>query len=234
MKKLQKIEIIIDAGHGGQDPGAIGHKGLQEKTINIAIALKIKKLLNHDQRFHAILTRTKDIYLSIKKRKEFFKKHYANLLISIHADSSKKKSASGASIWIISKNRMHREINNYLIKPSIIFFPKKIENILKKHQNDIFLKKTILDLQSNDFKDIELKIARNILRELKKKIKLHKQSPNYASLGILSSINIPSILIETGFITNISEEKKLSTKIYQNKISKAIYLAIKHYFNNLN
>ncbi|AEO08338.1 N-acetylmuramoyl-L-alanine amidase precursor [Buchnera aphidicola str. Ua (Uroleucon ambrosiae)] len=228
------MEIIVDAGHGGQDPGAIGQKGLQEKKINIAIALKISKLLNHDHMFHAILTRKTDIYLSIKKRKEFFKKHHANLLISIHVDSSKKKSVSGASIWIISKNRMYREINSYLKKPSIILFSKQIENILKEHQHDIFLKKTILDLQSNDFKEIELEIAQKILKELKKKIKLHKKSPNYASLGILSSINIPSILIETGFITNILEEQKLKTTIYQNKIAQAIYLALKNYFNHLN
>ncbi|WP_367678305.1 N-acetylmuramoyl-L-alanine amidase [Buchnera aphidicola] len=230
---LKKIIIAIDAGHGGQDPGAIGHKGLQEKKVNIEIALQIKKLLNNNKMFHAILTRNNDYYLSLKKRRQFLTNNQINLLISIHADSSKKQYISGASVWIISNARMNREINNYLKNnKSIVSFSKNIQNIFNQNKYDIFLKKTILDLQFNNFRKIELDLSKHILEQLKKNIKLHKIHPNYASLGILSCINIPSILIETGFITNFVEEKKLRTTDYQNKIAQSIYLALRNYFSN--
>ena len=183
--------------------------------------------------FNAILTRNNDSYLSLKKRRQILKKNHVNLLISIHADSSKKQYVSGASIWIISNRRMHREINNYLKnKQSTIFFSKSIQNIFNENQHDIFLKKTILDLQFNNLQKIELELSQHIFQQLKKNIKLHKTHPNYASLGILSCINIPSILIETGFITNFLEEKKLRTANYRNKIAYSIYLALKNYFYN--
>lgn len=232
---FKKIIIAIDAGHGGQDPGAIGHKGLQEKTVNIEIALQIKKLLNSNRMFHAILTRNNDSYISLKKRRQFLANNHVNLLLSIHADSSKKQYVSGASVWIISNTRMNREINNYLNnKKSMISFSKNIQNIFNENKNDIFLKKTILDLQFNNFQKIELDLSKHIFAQLKKNIKLHKIYPNYASLGILSCINIPSILIETGFITNFLDEKKLRTIDYQNKIAQSIYLALRNYFLNSN
>ncbi|QCI16267.1 N-acetylmuramoyl-L-alanine amidase [Buchnera aphidicola] len=228
----RKITIAIDAGHGGKDPGAIGYSGLQEKKVNIEIALKLSKLLNNDNMFNAKLIRNDDLYYSLKKRKDFLKQNYVNLLISIHADSSKKEYVSGASIWIVSNIRMNREINNFIKKRLTTYFPKNIENIFKDNENDIFLKKTILDLQSYNFQKIELDLSNHILEQLRKNIKLHKIHPNYASLEILSSIHIPSILIETGFLTNILEEKKLKTSDYQNKIANSIYLALKNYFYN--
>lgn len=229
-KKPKKITIVIDPGHGGQDPGAIGKKGLQEKKVNIAIALRLQKLLNKNKMFNIILTRKNDSYVSLKKRREFLKKQHVNLLISIHVDSSRKKYVSGASVWIVSKNRIHRESSDYLKKKSVIFFSKKIQKVLNENKNDFFLKKTILDFQVNNLQKIELDLSKYILKQLKKNIKLHKTDPNYASLEILSCINTPSILIETGFITNSKEEKKLATTYYQNKIADSIYLSLKNYF----
>jgi len=182
--------------------------------------------------FYTILTRNNDSYISLRTRKEFLKKNHVNLLISIHADSSRKQYVSGASVWIISKTRINREIDNYLKKKTTILFSEQIEHILNENKNDVFLKKTILDLQFNNFQKIELDLSKKILEQLKKNTKLNKKYPNYASLGILSVINTPSILIETGFITNFSEQKKLRTADYQNKIANSIYLALKHYFNN--
>ena len=232
LNALKKVTIVIDAGHGGYDPGAIGIEGLQEKKVNIEIALRLKNLLNHDSMFYAILTRNNDSYLSLTKRKQFLKNNHVNLLISIHADSSKKKYVSGASVWMISKTRMNREIDNYLKKTPAILFSKKIENIFNENKYDFFLKKTILDLQFNNFQKIELDISKKILEQLKKNTKLNKTYPSYASLSILSSINTPSILIETGFITNFLEEKKLRTADHQNKIANSIYLGLKNYFNH--
>jgi len=125
---------------------------------------------------------------------------------------------------------MNREINNFFKRKSTIVFSKEIEDIFDENKDDIFLKRTILDLQANNFQKIELDLSKKILAQLKKNIKLHKTYPNYASLGILSSINTPSILIETGFMTNFLEEKKLRTSNYQYKIADSIYLALKNYF----
>ncbi|QCI22395.1 N-acetylmuramoyl-L-alanine amidase [Buchnera aphidicola (Lipaphis pseudobrassicae)] len=227
------MTILVDAGHGGQDPGAIGHKGLQEKKVNIAIAIQLKKLLNNDKIFHTILTRNDDSYLSLNKRRQFLRKNHVNLLISIHVNSSKKQYVSGASLWIISDGRMNREINNYIKnKNPNVFFPQTIQKIFDKNKNDLFLKKTILDLQFNNLRKIELDLSKYMFEQFKKHINLHKMQLNYASLGILSCISTPSILVETGFITNFLEEQKLNTTYYQKKIAYAIYIALKNYFSN--
>jgi len=181
--------------------------------------------------FRTLLTRNNDSYLSLKKRRQFLKKNQVNLLISIHVDSSKKKYVSGASLWIISNSRMNREINNYVkSKNSNMCFSQTIQNIFNENKNDLFLKKTILDLQFNNLQKIEFDLSKYIFEQFKKKIKLHRIQLNYASLGILTCISMPSILIETGFITNFLEEQKLSTTYYQNKIANAIYLSLKNYF----
>jgi N-acetylmuramoyl-L-alanine amidase len=229
----KKITIAIDAGHGGRDPGSIGCTGFQEKKVNIKIALKLNQLLNNDSMFNTILTRNNDSYLSINARKELLKRKHVNLLLSIHADSANKQYVSGASLWIISKNRMNYENDNYINKKTILYFPENIENVFKENENDVFLKKIILNLQFYNLQKIVLDLSKHILKELKKNIKLHKTYPNSASLGILSSINIPSILIETGFLTNCSEENKLKMDNYQNKIAYSIYLALKNYFYNV-
>jgi N-acetylmuramoyl-L-alanine amidase len=128
---------------------------------------------------------------------------------------------------------MHREINNFIKnKKENIYFPKNIQNVIQKKKYDFFLKKTILDLQFNNFQKMEINLSKYIFQQFKKIVKLDKIHPNYASLGILSAINTPSMLIETGFITNFSEEKKLRTNEYQNKIANAIYIALKNYFQD--
>ncbi|WP_261979524.1 N-acetylmuramoyl-L-alanine amidase [Buchnera aphidicola] len=233
MKKTKKITILIDAGHGGQDPGSIGHNGLKEKEVTLKIAINLKKLLNNNKMFHAVLTRNNDSYLSLKKRKNLLKNQKTSLLLSIHVDSSRQQYVSGISIWIVSSNRMYREINNFISdKTEKIYFSKNIEDIFKNNKNDMYLKKTILDLQFNNFQTMEINLSSYIFQEFKKIVKINKKRPNYASLGILSSINTPSILIETGFITNFEEEKKLRTISYQKKIANAIYIALKNYFQN--
>lgn len=128
---------------------------------------------------------------------------------------------------------MHREINSFVKdKKEKMYFPKNIQNFLKKNKYDFSLKKTILDLQFNKFQRMEINLSNYIFREFKKIIKLNKTHLNYASLGILSAINTPSMLIETGFITNILEQKKLRTEQYQKKIANAIYIALENYFHD--
>jgi len=128
---------------------------------------------------------------------------------------------------------MHREINNFIKNnKEKIHFSKNIENIFKNSKNDIYFKKTILDLQFNNFQTMEINLSNYMFEEFKKVLKVHKIRLNYASLGILSSINTPSMLIETGFITNFEEEKKLRTVSYQKKVANAIYVSLKNYFQN--
>ncbi|WP_186821885.1 N-acetylmuramoyl-L-alanine amidase [Buchnera aphidicola] len=230
---LKKFIILIDPGHGGQDPGAVNSLGLQEKKITLKIGIKLKNLLKNSNLFYPVLTRNDDSYVSLKKRRDFLKNNHVSFLISIHVDSSKKKYVSGASIWITTNERMHREINNFIKDTKEhIYFPKNIQNLIQNKKYDLFLKKTILDLQFNNFQKMEINLSNYVFQQFKKIIKLDKITPNYASLGILSSINTPSMLIETGFITNFSEEKKLRTDEYQNKIANAIYMGLKNYFQD--
>ncbi|QIQ41561.1 MAG: N-acetylmuramoyl-L-alanine amidase [Buchnera aphidicola (Aphis urticata)] len=233
IEQKNKFTILIDPGHGGKDPGSIGHTGLKEKEITLKIAIRLKKLLDNNKLFQAVLTRNNDSYLSLEKRRNLLKYRNVNLLLSIHVDSSQQPYVSGISIWIISNNRMHREINNFIQNTKEkIYFSNNITDVFKKNQNNIYLKKTILDLQLHSFQAIEIDLSRYIFQEFKKVVKIKKIQPNYASLSILSSINTPSILIETGFITNFEEERKLRTISYQTKVANAIYIALKNYFQN--
>ncbi len=204
-KKLNKckLNITIDAGHGGFDPGALGYYGSKEKDINLIIAKKLLNLININSKFNVYLTRNDDKYLSLKKRLNIIKNNKTNLFLSIHTDSFKYKYVYGPSIWIF------RKFNNKLLN---INYNKNN----KDHKNSFTL-------------------ANEIINIFKKFIGLNKYKciPQYSNLAILSLINIPSVLIEIGYISNPKEEKKLINNIYQNKLVKYIYLGLNNFINKI-
>ncbi|XBC43303.1 MAG: N-acetylmuramoyl-L-alanine amidase [Buchnera aphidicola (Meitanaphis flavogallis)] len=230
-QKIKKIVIAIDAGHGGQDPGAIGINKTQEKNINLAISEKLKHKLNKSKLFQVIMIRNGNYYLSIEERINIAKKKNVNLLISIHTNSSNNPKISGLSTWILSKKRMNSEIH-YLSKKNtkkIKLFKKNKKYFLKKNTKP-YLKSIMLDLQFNHIQKSGYLLAKKIIKELKKTHSVYESHPKRASFGILKSPNFPSILIETGFISNTSEEKKLNSETYQKKIVDSIYLGLTKYF----
>ncbi|XBC44650.1 MAG: N-acetylmuramoyl-L-alanine amidase [Buchnera aphidicola (Schlechtendalia peitan)] len=221
----------MDAGHGGKDPGAIGINKTQEKDITFTISKKLKRKLNNSKFFKAIMTRTGNYYVSISKRTKIAQENKVNVLISIHTNSSKNSNMSGLSIWVLSKKKNSSKLTD--------LSRKNINNIktFKINQYHIFnkmihsrLKNIILNVKFNHIRESGYVLAKNIIQELKHIHSLYKVHPIHANFGILKSPYYPSILIETGFISNKLEEKKLSNKYYQNIIVHSIYLGLKRYF----
>lgn len=227
----EAVIVAIDAGHGGQDPGAIGAGGLKEKNVTIAIARKLKALLNDDPMFKGVMTRDGDYFISVMGRSDVARKQDANLLVSIHADAAPNRSASGASVWVLSNRRANSEMAGWLEQHE-----KQSEllggagDLLANSQADPYLSQAVLDLQFGHSQRVGYDVAVKVISQLQRVGSLHKRLPEHASLGVLRSPDIPSLLVETGFISNPSEERLLGSSAYQQKIAEAIYKGLRNYF----
>lgn len=225
------VIVAIDAGHGGQDPGASGQHGLHEKNVTISIARKLKVLMDQDPMFKPVLTRNGDYFISVMGRSEVARKENANLLVSIHADAAPNHSASGASVWVLSNRRANNEMANWLEQKE-----KQSEllggagDLLANSQADPYLSQAVLDLQFGHSQRVGYDVAVKVLQQLRGITPLHKRLPEHASLGVLRSPDIPSLLVETGFISNAAEERLLGSSAYQEKIAQSIYKGLRSYF----
>lgn len=226
-----KVVIAIDAGHGGQDPGAIGPGGTREKNVTIAVARKLRTLLNNDPMFKGVLTRDGDYFISVMGRSDVARKQNANFLVSIHADAAPNRNATGASVWVLSNRRANSEMANWLEEHE-----KQSEllggagDVLANSQSDPYLSQAVLDLQFGHSQRVGYDVATNMLDQLERIGSLHKRRPEHASLGVLRSPDIPSVLVETGFISNHSEERLLASDAYQQQLAEAIYKGLRSYF----
>ena len=226
-----RVVVAIDAGHGGQDPGAIGQNGLKEKNVTIAISRRLEALLNNDPMFKPVLTRNGDYFISVMGRSDVARKQSANVLVSIHADAAPNRSATGASVWVLSNRRANSEMGNWLEQHE-----KQSEllggagDVLANTASDPYLSQAVLDLQFGHSQRVGYDVATKVLRELETVGDIHKRRPEHASLGVLRSPDIPSLLVETGFISNSTEERLLGSSAYQEKIAQAIYKGLRSYF----
>jgi N-acetylmuramoyl-L-alanine amidase len=226
-----KVIIAIDAGHGGQDPGAIGPGGTQEKNITISVARKLRTLLNDDPMFKAVLTRDGDYFISVMGRSDVARKQNANFLVSIHADAAPNREATGASVWVLSNRRANSEMAGWLEQHE-----KQSEllggagDVLANSQSDPYLSQAVLDLQFGHSQRVGYDVATSMITQLSRIGALHKRRPEHASLGVLRSPDIPSVLVETGFISNNSEERLLASADYQQQLADAIYSGLRNYF----
>ena len=226
-----KVIIAIDAGHGGQDPGAIGPGGTREKNITLSVARKLRTLLNSDPMFKGVLTRDGDYFISVMGRSDVARKQNANFLVSIHADAAPNRDATGASVWVLSNRRANSEMASWLEQHE-----KQSEllggagDVLANSQSDPYLSQAVLDLQFGHSQRVGYDVATNMLSQLSRIGSLHKRRPEHASLGVLRSPDIPSVLVETGFISNRSEERLLDSDDYQQQLAEAIYNGLKSYF----
>lgn len=222
--------IAIDPGHGGKDPGAIGRNlKIYEKNVTLSIAKELKALLDKDPSFRAVLTRNGDYYISVPERSEIARKYKANYLVSIHADSSEASNLRGASVWVLSNRRANDEMGQWLEDHE-----KRSEllggagSVLASH-NEKYLDQTVLDLQFGHSQRVGYELGNIVLRHFSQIASLSRPTPRHASLGVLRSPDIPSILVETGFLSNQEEELKLNTPAYRKRIAKAIYNGLVEY-----
>lgn len=226
-----KVVIAIDAGHGGQDPGAIGPGGTREKNVTIAVARKLRSLLNDDPMFKGVLTRDGDYFISVMGRSDVARKQNANFLVSIHADAAPNRDATGASVWVLSNRRANSEMAGWLEQHE-----KQSEllggagDVLANSQSDPYLSQAVLDLQFGHSQRVGYDVATSMIDQLERIGSMHKRRPEHASLGVLRSPDIPSVLVETGFISNNSEERLLASDDYQQQLAEAIYKGLRNYF----
>ncbi len=229
----RNIIIAIDAGHGGHDPGAVGPKGTYEKHVTMAISQKLKALLDKEPGFQAQMTRTSDYYIYPSKRPELARNKKADLLVSIHADAAENRKANGASVWILSLRRATTEVGRMLEQTEQHSeLLGGVAEVIKDSDSERYFNQTVLDLQMQHSMGTGLDVAKVVLSEMGKVTKLHKKEPQSASLGVLKAPDIPSILVETGYISNVSEEQKLKSSAHQQKIANAIFRALKHYYHH--
>jgi N-acetylmuramoyl-L-alanine amidase len=221
--------IVIDPGHGGEDPGARGRNGTYEKTVTLMIARRLKKLVDAEPDMRAVLTRTGDYYLPLAARVEKAQQVHADLFVSIHADSARHmgRHARGSSVYALSQRRATSETARWLAKSEN---DSDLIGGANLNSKDTYLRKTLLDLSQTGTIDYSLQLGSSVLSELGRVNPLHRGHVEQASFAVLTAPNIPSILVETAFISNPREEKRLNDKAYQETIARAIFAGIKDYF----
>lgn len=228
----EDIVVAIDAGHGGEDPGSIGPSKKYEKHATLAISKKIAAQINATPGMKAVLTRGGDYYVNLNKRSSIARKNKAHLLVSIHADAFHSPQPRGGSVFVLNTRRANTEIarwvENHEEQSQLL---GGAGDVLAKNTNDKNVSQTLLDLQFSHSQKEGYKVATKILREMGREgIHLHKKEPVNASLAVLKSPDIPSVLVETGFISNPTEERLLFQRSHQDKLARSLTKAIVQYF----
>ncbi len=221
------ITIAIDAGHGGEDPGARGKNGTWEKDVTLAISRKLKERIEQEPNMRVLMVRDGDFFMPLHTRVIKARRANADLFVSVHADAFTSPEARGSSVFALSERGATSAAANWLAR-------KENEADLIGGVNldvpDPFLKQTLLDLSQTATINDSLKLAKAVLGEIGTINKLHKNHVEQAGFAVLKSPDIPSILVETAFITNPDEERRLNDDAYQSKMAEAIFAGIKRYF----
>jgi N-acetylmuramoyl-L-alanine amidase len=220
--------IAVDAGHGGEDPGARGRHGTYEKDVTLAIARKLKVQIDDTPGMRAILIRNGDYFIELKERVEKARKAHADLFVSIHADAFVKSHARGSSVFALSEHGATSASARWLAKKENDADLIGGVNLAVK---DPYLARTLLDLSQTATINDSMKLAKHVLRELGSINTLHRGRVEQAGFAVLKSPDTPSILVETAFISNPSEERRLKDENYQKKMAHAILGGIKRYFS---
>ncbi len=224
---VRLITVAIDAGHGGEDPGARGRMGTHEKDVTLAIAKRLKALIDAERNMRGVLIRTGDYFVPLGERVGKARRLRADLLVSIHADAFIKPHARGSSVFALSQRGATSAAARWLAK-------KENEADLIGGVNidvaDPYVKEVLLDLSQTATISDSLKLGREVLEELGDINTLHKPRVEQAGFAVLKAPDIPSILVETAFISNPEEEKKLRKPGYQEQMARAILTGIKRYF----
>ena len=226
------IVIAIDAGHGGDDPGALGPGGVREKRVVLDISKKLKAEIDSVPGYSAVLVRTGDYYVSLRDRFARARNHRADMFVSVHADSFRMPSVRGASVYALSTKGATSETASYLAEKENRADLIGGAGSLSLKDKDDELASVLLDLSMNATLDTSLRLGDLILTEMGGVTRLHKKKVEQAGFAVLKSPDVPSLLIETGFISNPQDAKQLSNKKFQNKLAKAIVRGMRQYFDN--
>ena len=224
------IVIAIDAGHGGEDPGASGSRGQHEKDIVLAIAKELQRQINSEKGFRAELTRTGDYFIPLRKRTEIARKKGADLFISIHADAAPSKAAFGASVFALSDRGATSETARWLADSENRSDLIGGAGNVSLDDKDRMLAGVLLDLSMTASLSSSLNVGQKVLGNIGRVTPLHKRRVEQAGFMVLKSPDIPSILVETGFISNANEASKLATASHQQSLARSIHSGVRQFF----
>ena len=227
-KTARAVVVVLDPGHGGEDPGAIGRRGTREKDVVLTIARKLKDRFNDSSQFRIALTRDADYFVPLNVRVQRARKLRADLFVSVHADAFVQPQANGSSVFALSESGATSSAAKWLANREN---EADLIGGVNLSGKDGFLARTLLDLSQTAQINDSLKLGKLVLAELGEVNRLHKSVVEQAGFAVLKAPDIPSILIETAFISNPDEEKKLRDNAYQNKMADAIAEGIKLYFS---
>ncbi len=220
------IVIAIDAGHGGADPGARGHNGTYEKHVTLAIARRLEKLVEREPGMRPVMIRTGDEYIRLRQRIEKAQMHNADLFISIHADAFDDRRVRGTSVYTLSRSGASTEAARLLADREN---SADIIGFLEGDQDDM-LASVLIDLSQNATIESSMDVAERVLKHMARVNPLHKRRVEQAGFVVLKSPDIPSILVETAFISNPDDEKNLLSSRHQQKMVNAIMKGVRSYF----
>jgi N-acetylmuramoyl-L-alanine amidase len=224
---MRLVTIALDAGHGGEDPGARGRGGSREKHVTLTIARKLKAIIDAEPNMRAVLTRDADYYLPLRTRVEKARRVKADLFVSVHADAFVRPNARGSSVFALSERGATSAAARWLAKREN---DADLIGGVNLDVKDRYLAQTLLDLSQTATIQDSLKLARAVLNEIGGVNSLHKDDVEQAGFAVLKAPDIPSILVETAFISNPEEEQRLNDDTYQDKMAHAMFRGIKRYF----
>jgi N-acetylmuramoyl-L-alanine amidase len=227
----RKIVIAIDAGHGGKDPGALGPNRMREKIVVLQISKRLEKLFDNDPNYEGVLIRTGDYYLAHRKRTKIARDNKADFFISIHADAFTDPRANGASVYALSNRGATSEAARFLAKKQNNADLIGGATALNLGDKDEMLAGVLLDLSMTATMSTSLDAGKLVLKQMGSVARLHKKKVEQAGFLVLKSPDIPSLLIETGFISNKAEARKLANADYQQRMAKAIYNGLDQYYS---
>jgi len=220
------ITVAIDAGHGGEDPGARGPGGLVEKDVTLAVARRLKALIDAEPGLRAVLTRDDDYFITLQGRTAKARSLRADLFVSIHADAFIRPDAAGSSVFVLSETGASSAAARWLAKREN---DADLIGGVRPETRGVILERTIYDLQQDRSRNESVKLAGLVLGELSQLNRLHRNGVEFAGFAVLKSHDIPSILVETAFISNPAEERKLADPAHQDQLARAIFAGIKRF-----
>ncbi|HCR85891.1 MAG TPA: N-acetylmuramoyl-L-alanine amidase, partial [Alphaproteobacteria bacterium] len=225
-KRWEKPVIVIDPGHGGKDSGAIGKGKTWEKRITLSYSLALKEALERTGKYRVVLTRSNDTFVSLPGRVKAARRAGGDILLSIHADSHPNPNTQGFSVYTLSADRAEREYQKLLAQSDYEEVVRGVK--LRGESRDV--KEAILDFAQNETKNVSDEFAKVVARNLGKNVKALPRTHREASLAVLTAADMPSALLELGYLSNVYEENLLNQKSHKEKIINSIKNAIDEYF----
>lgn len=228
-RQLRDVVVAIDAGHGGKDPGAVGKRGTKEKEVVLAVARKLEALVRRERGMRPVMIRTRDEFMPLRDRIAKARSHKADLFISVHADASPDKRVRGSSVYVLSQNGASSELARWLAERENA---ADLVGGVTLNDKDELLASVLLDLSQTATLEASVDLAEDLLEELNRVGQVRRARVEKAGFAVLKSPDIPSVLVETAFISNPSEERKLRSAAHQAKLAEAMLDGIRDYFRD--